>query len=141
MAEGLAIFLGGVNGVTPVFDLVSSAALEGLADINPDAKLVMSNIGVDISSHYSKMIDSFSPQDFDIVISMCGCGGSVIAEWREGKRFEDWNVLDPTGYDVDTFITVRNEIESRVKELIRSIIEQRPPTYSLYTADRCSLSL
>ena len=99
----------------------------------------MAKLGIDITSQSSKMIDTFSPADFSIIISMCGCGATVPDTWKEGKRFEDWNVTDPTGGSEAEFEAARNEIQGRVKELVASIEEDRAPTYSLYHADVCPL--
>ncbi|RUO95754.1 arsenate reductase [Jimgerdemannia flammicorona] len=142
IAEGFATYLGGSKSsqIPPIFSLVGSAALEGTSTVNPSAVSCMSDRGVDISSQYSKMIDDFLPSDFDIVISMCGCGATVPDVWKEGKRFEDWNVEDPTNKGAEEFVKAREEIESRVKELIASHMEGREPTYSLYVADACPIS-
>ncbi|GAB5588847.1 hypothetical protein Unana1_03747 [Umbelopsis nana] len=139
MAEGFARFLQGPESPSRFFSRVESAALEGQSKVNPDATATMDKVHIDISQQYSKMIDTLSPADFSIVISMCGCGATVPDEWKEGKRFEDWNVTDPTGGSESDFEVARNEIQDRVNELVASIKEHRPPTYTLYYADACPL--
>lgn len=139
MAEGFGRYLFGDGSAAPFFTRVESAALEGQSKVNPDAIATMSELDIDITAQSSKMIDTLSPSDFSIIISMCGCGATVPDTWKEGKRFEDWNVTDPTGGSVADFETARNEIQDRVKELVESIKEDRPPTYSLYYADVCPL--
>lgn len=139
MAEGFARALFGATSPSPFFDHIDSAALEGLSKINPDAIETMAKINIDIKNQYSKMIGSLSPNDFSIIISMCGCGANVPEDWKEGKRFEDWNVNDPTGGTEEGFEVARNEIHDRVKELVSSIQEDRAPTYSLYHADICPM--
>jgi arsenate reductase len=139
MAEGFARYLFGDGSAAPFFTRVDSAALDGQSKVNPDAIAAMSKLDIDITAQSSKMIDTLSPSDFAIIISMCGCGATVPDTWKEGKRFEDWNVTDPTGGSEDDFETARNEIQDRVKELVKSIKEDRPPTYSLYYADVCPL--
>jgi arsenate reductase len=138
MAEGFAQRLSGVDE-NSVFARVESAALEHTSSVNPDAIEAMATVGIDITRQYSKMLDDFSADDFTIVISMCGCGATVPDVWKFGKRFEDWNVPDPTGGSKQDFETARNEIQSRVQELASSIKEKRSPTYSLYEADACPL--
>lgn len=39
--------------------------------LNPSAVQVMSEVGVDISDHQSKLLDSLSDVDFDVVITVC----------------------------------------------------------------------
>ncbi|KAF7720737.1 hypothetical protein EC973_006230 [Apophysomyces ossiformis] len=139
MAEGFARHWFGHDATAPFFKRVESAALEGMSSVNPDAIKTMAEIGMDITDQSSKMIDTFSPEAFSIIISMCGCGATVPEAWKTGKRFEDWNVTDPTGGSESDFQTARNEIGSRVKELVASIKEQRKPAYTLYVADACPL--
>ncbi|CAO3677344.1 unnamed protein product [Umbelopsis vinacea] len=139
MAEGFGRYLFSDGSAAPLFARVESAALEGQSKVNPDAIATMAKLGIDITSQSSKMIDTFSPADFSIIISMCGCGATVPDTWKEGKRFEDWNVTDPTGGSEAEFEAARNEIQGRVKELVASIEEDRAPTYSLYHADVCPL--
>ncbi|KAG2181978.1 hypothetical protein INT43_006904 [Umbelopsis isabellina] len=139
MAEGFARALFGPTSPSPFFGHIDSAALEGLSKINPDAIVTMAKLNIDIKNQYSKMIESLSPNDFSIIISMCGCGATVPVAWKEGKRFEDWNVNDPTGGTEAGFEVARNEIQNRVKELVSSIQEDRAPTYSLYYDDVCPL--
>ena len=44
----------------------------------------------------SKSMKDFDPNDFDIVISMCGCGvkldGDDVKVWKQQDIFEDWNL-------------------------------------------------
>ena len=40
--------------------------------VNPIADLVLTDVGIDISHHYSKTIDAFAGQTFDHVITLCG---------------------------------------------------------------------
>ena len=132
MAEGFDRWLKNNNCSSCVFASVESAALEAVRDVVPGAVKVMNAIGVDISAFRSKMISQFCAGDFDVVISLCGCTAQVPDEWRIGKRFEDWNVADPTGLADEDFVLCRDEIVFRVKELETSLLEGRKPTYTLY---------
>jgi protein-tyrosine-phosphatase len=58
-------------------------------------------------------------QDSDVVITM-GCGDAC--PFYPGKRYEDWELEDPAGKDIETVREVRDEIERRVKELLASIV-------------------
>ncbi|KAI9286723.1 phosphotyrosine protein phosphatase I superfamily [Umbelopsis sp. AD052] len=139
MAEGFGRHLYGTESGAPFFSRVESAALEGQSKVNPDAIQTMKNLHIDITNQSSKMIDVFSASDFSIIISMCGCGATVPESWKQGKRFEDWNVVDPTGGSEHAFEAARNEIQDRVKELVASIKEDRAPTYTLYHGDVCAM--
>ena len=71
---------------------------------------------MDLSDHKSKSMKDFDPNDFDIVISMCGCGvkldGDDVKAWKQQDIFEDWNLDDPpkldTG-DLTVYRRVRDE--------------------------------
>ena len=64
MAEG---FLKSFDPSLQVF----SAGTKPEKQINPQAVLVMKEIGIDISSHYPKPVDQFISEEFDHVVTVC----------------------------------------------------------------------
>lgn len=114
IAEGFARQLG--QGKIEVV----SAGLEA-SRVHPGAIKVMSEIGIDISAQTSNPLSDFQPDDFDIVISMCGCGVNLPEAWVLRERFEDWDLEDPDGKPVETFRRVRDEIQQRVEALIQKV--------------------
>lgn len=114
MAEGFARHLGeGKISVT-------SSGLEA-SEVNSTAVKVMSEIGIDISSQTSKALSDFQPQDYDIVISLCGCGVNLPEAWVLREVFQDWQLDDPADQPIETFHRVRDEIKERVETLIDSV--------------------
>ncbi|MBD1808054.1 arsenate reductase, glutathione/glutaredoxin type [Microcoleus sp. FACHB-SPT15] len=114
MAEGFARHLGeGKISVT-------SSGLEA-SEVNSTAVEVMSEIGIDISSQTSKPLSDFQPQDYDIVISLCGCGVNLPEAWVLREVFQDWQLDDPADQPIETFHRVRDEIKERVETLIESV--------------------
>ncbi len=113
MAEGFAKTLG--KGKIEV----TSSGLEA-SRVHPTAIKVMSEIGIDISNQTSDSLSNFSPEDYDAVISMCGCGVNLPPEWVTQEVFEDWELDDPDGQPIETFYRVRDEIKERVTKLIES---------------------
>jgi arsenate reductase len=111
MAEGLARTLG-KNKIE-----VTSSGLEA-SRVHPTAKEVMSEIGIDISDQTSDALSDFKAEDYDAVISMCGCGTNLPPEWVTQEIFEDWELEDPDGKPLETFHRVRDEIKERVTKLI-----------------------
>jgi arsenate reductase (thioredoxin) len=65
MAEGL------VNADLGERFAAFSAGTEATA-VNPMAIEVLAEVGIDISGHRSKIIDEFSGESFDYVITLCG---------------------------------------------------------------------
>ena len=114
MAEGFARHLGeGKISVT-------SSGLEA-SEVNSTAVEVMSEIGIDISSQTSKALSDFQPEDYDIVISLCGCGVNLPEAWVLREVFQDWQLDDPADQPIETFHRVRDEIKEQVETLIESV--------------------
>lgn len=111
MAEGFARVLG--EGKIHV----TSSGLEA-SRVHPTAVQVMGEIGIDITSQTSKALSDFAPEDYDIVISLCGCGVNLPAAWVMRELFEDWQLDDPDGQPLETFHRVRDEIKQRVGKLV-----------------------
>ena len=114
MAEGFAKTLG--EGKIEV----TSSGLEA-SRVHPTAIEVMSDIGIDISNQNSDALSDFNSEDYDAVISMCGCGTNLPAEWVTQEVFEDWELDDPDGQPLETFHRVRDEIKERVVKLIKQL--------------------
>ncbi|HOM05639.1 MAG TPA: arsenate reductase ArsC [Candidatus Kapabacteria bacterium] len=64
MAEG---FLKQLDSSLEVF----SAGTNPASEVNPNAVLVMKEIGIDISKQYPKLVDNFINEEFDYVITVC----------------------------------------------------------------------
>lgn len=114
MAEGFAKTLG--EGKISV----SSSGLEA-SQVNRTAVEVMSEAGIDISDRTSDCLSDFNPEDYDVVISLCGCGVNLPQEWVVRDVFDDWQLEDPDGKPLETFRQVRDEIKERVEKLIESL--------------------
>lgn len=114
MAEGFAKTLGAGKIA------VTSSGLEA-SRVHPTAIEVMSEIGIDITDQTSDPLSDFHADDFDVVISLCGCGVNLPPEWVTREIFADWQLDDPDGQPLETFHRVRDEIKEKVEELIDSL--------------------
>ena len=114
MAEGFARTLG--KGKIEV----TSSGLEA-SRVHPTAIAVMSEAGIDLTSQTSDALSDFEADDYDAVISMCGCGTSLPEAWVKQEIFEDWELEDPDGKPIETFQRVRDEIQERVSKLIERL--------------------
>lgn len=112
MAEGFAKTLG--KGQIEV----TSSGLEA-SQVRPEAIATMKEIGIDITDQTSKALGEFKAEDFDVVISLCGCGVNLPEEWLLREKFEDWQLDDPAEQP-EIFPRVREEIRERVTKLIES---------------------
>ncbi len=82
----------------------------------------MSEIGIDINQQTSNALSDFQPENYDVVISMCGCGVNLPEQWVKREVFEDWQLDDPDCQPLETFHRVRDEIKERVTKLISSLV-------------------
>lgn len=112
MAEGFARTMGQDQVA------VTSAGLES-SFIDPLTVEIMQEIGIDISQQSSKALGEFNAEDFDAVISLCGCGVNLPPEWVTRDIFEDWQLDDPEGEGLDTFRRIREEVKVRVEKLLQ----------------------
>lgn len=100
--------------------VVTSSGLEA-SQVNPHAVKAMAEVGIDISDQTSKSLSDFNPEDYDIVISLCGCGVNLPEKWLTREGFEDWQLEDPAGQSMETFRRVRDQIKERVEKLAQSV--------------------
>jgi arsenate reductase len=119
MAEGFAKTIG--KGKIEVV----SSGLEA-SQVRPEAIAAMKEIGIDITDQHSKPLGDFKPEDFDVVISLCGCGVNLPTDWVLREVFEDWQLDDPAEQP-EIFPRVRDEIKQRVTLLIESVKEEVTP--------------
>ncbi len=114
MAEGFARTLGEGKIV------VNSSGLSA-SEVDPITVEVMAEVGIDISSQTSKPLSDFNSEEYDVVISLCGCGVNLPEAWVIREVFEDWQLDDPEGEDIEVFRSVRNQVKERVAKLIESL--------------------
>jgi protein-tyrosine-phosphatase len=94
---------------------VVSAGSEPADQLNPAVVAAMDEIGIDISAERPKKLEDGMVRESDVVITM-GCGDACPI--YPGKRYEDWELEDPAGKDLDTVRGIRDEIETRIDALI-----------------------
>jgi arsenate reductase (thioredoxin) len=51
-----------------------------------------------------------------------GCGDTCPI--FPGKRYEDWELTDPAGKDIETVREVRDDIKQRIQQLLSEILPQ-----------------
>jgi arsenate reductase (thioredoxin) len=97
---------------------VRSAGSAPADEINPNVVTAMSELGIDVSKEFPKPMTDEVVHAADAVITM-GCGDACPI--YPGKRYEDWELEDPAGKDVETVRRIRDEIERRVRALLDEI--------------------
>jgi arsenate reductase len=97
---------------------VRSAGSTPAGEINPAAIEAMEELGVDMSEEFPKPLTDEVVRAADVVITM-GCGDACPI--YPGKRYEDWELEDPEGKDLETVRRIRDEIDRRVQRLIADL--------------------
>ncbi len=92
-----------------------SGGSEPTASLNPTAIASMAEVGIDISSGYSKPWTAEVLDAADVVITM-GCGDACPL--YPGKKYEDWDVDDPAGRTLEEVRAIRDQIGLRVLDLV-----------------------
>ena len=98
---------------------VRSAGSAPGEEINPAVVEVMRETGVDLGEEFPKPLTDEVVRAADVVITM-GCGDACPI--YPGKRYEDWELDDPAGQDVDAVRRIRDEIDARVGTLVRELL-------------------
>src|SRR4029077_6605706 len=101
---------------------VRSAGSTPAHELNPVVVEAMREIGIDISHEFPKPLSDDFVRAADVVITM-GCGDAC--PFYPGKRYEDWELDDPAGQDLETVRRIRDEIDSRVATLIDQLAATR----------------
>ena len=112
MAAGWAKSLGGDH--LEVF----SGGSDPASEVNRVAVEAMREVGIDIKGERPTRWSDDVIRAADVIITM-GCGDSCPI--FPGKRYEDWDVEDPAGQDVEHVRPIRDDIESRVKALLTQL--------------------
>ena len=102
---------------------VRSAGSAPAEEINPAAVQAMAELGVDLSEEFPKPLTNDAVSGADVVITM-GCGDACPI--YPGKRYEDWELEDPDGKDLETVRRIRDEIDQRVQQLIGELLPAAP---------------
>ncbi|OII12468.1 arsenate reductase ArsC [Curtobacterium sp. MCBA15_008] len=114
MAAGYARALGGDRVE------VLSAGSEPKDAINPVAVRAMAEDGIDIAGTQPTVLTTDAVRIADAVVTM-GCGDACPV--FPGKRYEDWELTDPAGKDIEDVRPIRDEVKQRVEVLISQLLD------------------
>ena len=100
-----------------------SAGTRPVSQINPLAVQAMSEVGIDISSQKSKIITEDMIRSSEKSVNM-GCIDKAECPMLFLSNIIDWGVEDPKGKPIEKVREIRDEIETRVKEIAQSLKRQ-----------------
>ncbi len=102
---------------------VCSAGSTSASEINPAVRAAMAELGLDLSRQFPKPLTDDAVRAADVVITM-GCGDACPV--HPGKRYLDWELHDPAGQSLDAVRGIRDQIDTRVRDLLDELDPVRP---------------
>jgi protein-tyrosine-phosphatase len=78
----------------------------------------MNEVGLSLADAFPKPLTDEVVRAADVVITM-GCGDACPI--YPGKRYEDWDLADPAVLDAAGVVSVRNDIEARIRTLLTEL--------------------
>ena len=97
---------------------VRSAGSEPGSGVNPVVADVLAERGFSTSSHVPRLLTRDGVEDSDVVVTM-GCGETCPV--FPGKRYEDWQVDDPKGQDLEAVRRIVDDVDRRVRALLTDL--------------------
>jgi arsenate reductase (thioredoxin) len=98
---------------------VHSAGSDPGESLNPAVVQAMTEVGLDIARASPQRLTDEMGRRADVIVTM-GCGDACPL--YAGKRYEDWELEDPNGKDLNTVRSIRDEIRGRVRTLISELL-------------------
>ena len=97
---------------------VRSAGSEPGAGVNPAVATVLAERGLSVEGHVPRLLDAATVQASDVIVTM-GCGETCPV--FPGRRYEDWQIDDPAGQDLETVRRIVDDIDGRVRALLADL--------------------
>lgn len=114
MAEGF------FNKYAPKGFRAVSAGTKPAGQINPLAVHAMKEVGIDISEQKSKIINEDLIRNSEKAVNM-GCMERAECPVLFLNNAIDWGIEDPKGQPIEMIREIRDDIERRVKELVKNL--------------------
>ena len=99
--------------------IVRSAGSTPANEINPAVVGAMREFGIDLSDRRAEDLTTDAVEGSDVVVTM-GCGDACPV--FPGKRYLDWELDDPAGRTLEEVRMIRDQIDERVKTLVRELL-------------------
>jgi arsenate reductase len=89
--------------------------------VHPEVVEAMGELGFDLSGRVPRALTQDLAEQADVVVTM-GCGDAC--PYIPGKRYVDWDLEDPAGRPLDEVRATRDDIDSRVRELVAELDQE-----------------
>lgn len=97
---------------------VRSAGSNPGSGVNPGVSAVLAEWGLSTEGHLPSLLTPESVQGSDVVVTM-GCGETCPV--FPGKRYEDWQIDDPAGQEVEIVRRILDDVDARVRALLAEL--------------------
>lgn len=108
-----------------LFDRAAGGSHEGRSagtapadHVHPIVVTAMKELDIDISNNVPKILTTDLAHWADVVVTM-GCGDTCPV--IPGRRYIDWKLQDPENMPIEGVRKVRDDIDVRVRELVKSL--------------------
>lgn len=88
--------------------------------INPLAIQAMKEVGIDISNQKAKIISEDQIRTANMKVNM-GCMDTINCPSLVLGNYVDWKIEDPKDKPIEEVRKIRDQIEAKVKELVREL--------------------
>jgi len=86
--------------------------------VHPVVVAAMKEVDMDLSARTPKMLTTELAQWADVVVTM-GCGDACPV--IRGRRYIEWDLPDPKAMPIEKVRRLRDDIDGRVQELIKTL--------------------
>jgi protein-tyrosine-phosphatase len=91
--------------------------------VHPEVVEVMRELGIDLAGRKPQQLTRELAEPADVIITM-GCGDQC--PYIPSKRYLDWDLEDPAGQPLATVRAIRDDIRSRIHNLLAQL-DSGPP--------------
>ncbi|MHB1065070.1 MAG: arsenate reductase ArsC [Georgenia sp.] len=99
---------------------VRSAGSMPSEHVHPAAVDAMAELGIDLGREFPKPLTDDVVRAADVVITM-GCGDACPI--YPGKRYEDWEIVDPADASSEEARRIRDQIDAHVMRLLKELTD------------------
>lgn len=98
---------------------VRTAGSEPADDLRHTVLAALDEIGVSVGGEFPKPLTDAAVRSADVVVTM-GCGD--VCEIHPRTIYIDWDVPDPVGLPLEEVRLIRDDIDARVRDLLRDLV-------------------
>ncbi len=95
-----------------------SAGTSPAEHVHPEVVEAMRELDIDLSGRRPQLLTDALAEQADVIVTM-GCGDAC--PYVPGKRYEDWDLPDPSGRPLEEVRATREEIQRRIAALVTEL--------------------